>query len=94
MQHEPTATYGIVGVDIGGTFTDIVYYTAASVHADEVEAQATLHLYKVPSTPDDPVRGLLNALQALHAEQCAAIIHGSTVATNALLERKGAKLPS
>jgi len=71
----------IVGIDTGGTFTDLVV-----VDGDEIR------LHKLPSTPDDPSRAVLEGLAALlGAERLdeVRLIHGSTVATNALLERKG-----
>ena len=69
----------IVGIDTGGTFTDFVYMDGAD-----------LRIHKEPSTPDDPARAVLAGLQQLLGERVADIVHGSTVATNALLERKGA----
>ncbi len=72
----------IVGVDTGGTFTDLVLFDGAEVR-----------IHKVPSTPDDPSRAVLGGLVAVLGEsglRAARVIHGSTVATNALLERKGA----
>jgi N-methylhydantoinase A len=71
-----------IGVDVGGTFTDLVGVGASGV----VRA-------KVPSTPADQSRGVLAALDACGAEPGAvdALAHGMTVATNALLERRGAR---
>jgi N-methylhydantoinase A len=74
-----------IGVDIGGTFTDFVMNVAG-----------VLHISKRFSTPDDPSRAMLVGIEALMAGQAAAgqplhIAHGSTVATNAILERKGAR---
>ena len=71
-----------VGVDVGGTFTDLV----ALVGGRLVSA-------KVPSTPRDQAQGVMHALDlaALARQQVAVIAHGSTVATNALLERRGAR---
>ncbi|HIC22970.1 MAG TPA: hydantoinase/oxoprolinase family protein, partial [Planctomycetes bacterium] len=66
-----------IGVDSGGTFTDIVIDSADGVV-----------LRKVPSTPDDPARAILAALDSLTPDE---VIHGSTVATNALLERQLAR---
>jgi 5-oxoprolinase (ATP-hydrolysing) len=78
---------GIIGVDIGGTFTDIVYYIPpTSIHS---LGQLTVH--KVPSTPKNPAQGLLAGMQDLKVASDCVVIHGSTVATNALLERKGAR---
>jgi N-methylhydantoinase A len=73
-------TIGLVlGVDVGGTFTDFV-----------VADQAGVRIHKVPSTPADPSRAILRGLAELALPPAARIVHGSTVATNALLERKGA----
>jgi len=71
-----------VGVDVGGTFTDLVALVGGRV----VSA-------KVPSTPRDQAQGVMHALALadLAAERVAVIAHGSTVATNALLERAGAR---
>ena len=85
MQSEQT-TQGLLGVDIGGTFTDIVHFIPP-----QPSSPAQLRLYKVPGTPDDPAQSLLTGMQALNVETNAVVIHGSTVATNALLERKGAR---
>ncbi|MDH3731890.1 MAG: hydantoinase/oxoprolinase family protein [Gemmatimonadota bacterium] len=74
----------LVGVDTGGTFTDVVL-----VEGDQVR------IYKVPSTPDDPSLAVLEGLAGLLDDGALAdarVIHGSTVATNALLERKGARV--
>ena len=69
-----------LGVDTGGTFTDFVL-------AD----RDRLTILKLPSTPDNPARAFLEGVRRLNA-QGADIVHGSTVATNALLERKGARV--
>jgi N-methylhydantoinase A len=81
-----------IGIDVGGTFTDLV----------AVDDSGKAALAKVPSTPADPSIGVLDGLQllantlgielaALLAET-DRIVHGTTVATNALLEHKGAKV--
>ncbi len=70
-----------VGVDVGGTFTDL-----ASVAPD-----GTLHVTKVVSTPDDPARALFRAVDAVGGA-VDVLVHGTTVATNALLERRGARV--
>lgn len=67
----------ILGVDIGGTFTDFVLLR---------DGQITI--YKQLSTPDDPARALLAGVAVLGAP--TTLIHGTTIATNALLERRGA----
>jgi N-methylhydantoinase A len=71
-----------VGIDVGGTFTDLV-----------VLAGGGLVSVKVPSTPSDQADGVMHAigLARLAGDQVAVIAHGSTVATNALLERRGAR---
>ncbi len=81
MHNHTTRLPGISGIDIGGTFTDIVSYQAGGV----------LRVHKVPSTPRNPAEGLLKGLADLDVALENTIIHGSTVATNALLERKGAR---
>ena len=73
-----------VGVDVGGTFTDLV----------AVAPDGTLDIRKVLSTPDDPSIGLFQACDAMARPPGAAIellVHGTTIATNALLERRGAR---
>lgn len=74
-----------LGIDAGGTFTDFVFFDGEN-----------WHVHKVLSTPDNPADAILQGMQALGLEPQAAttrvyIIHGSTVATNAALERKGAR---
>jgi len=71
-----------VGVDVGGTFTDLV----------ALAPDGTVRLAKVPSTPDDPSQAVWQAVEALGAAPVAALLHGTTVATNALLERRGARV--
>ncbi len=75
---------GIVGIDVGGTFTDL-YFSGS--------AERPHRILKVPTTPQDPSLGLLNALKAagLEPAELDAILHGTTIATNAVIERKGAK---
>lgn len=74
-----------VGVDVGGTFTDLVVYNTKD---------QSLSLGKSPSTPDDPGRGVLNALRSANIELASIerFRHGATVATNTVLERRGARL--
>ncbi len=86
MQNESARFSSILGVDIGGTFTDIVYFIPPLT----ADAVGQLIVYKVPSTPENPAQGLLAGMQAINAARECVIVHGSTVATNALLERKGA----
>ena len=68
------------GVDIGGTFTDLV-----------LAENGRLRIHKRPSTPDNPADAMLAGLDALGVAPEARISHGTTVATNAILERKGAR---
>lgn len=72
-----------VGIEIGGTFTDLIAIDAGRVS-----------VCKVPSTPDAPEAGFRNALAAagIFASDVVDLVHGSTVATNAVLERKGARV--
>ena len=71
----------IAGVDVGGTFTDLILHDTAT---DEVR------IAKVPTTPDNQAFGVLAALAAagVPLDQIEAVIHGTTTTTNALLERK------
>jgi N-methylhydantoinase A/oxoprolinase/acetone carboxylase beta subunit len=87
MQSERKNFPGVLGIDIGGTFTDIVYYRPPS----KGETTGLLRVHKVPSTPLHPAQGLLKGIADLDGAQDCTIIHGSTVATNTLLERKGAR---
>jgi len=69
----------IIGIDTGGTFTDFVCWDG---YAWQVR--------KVLSTPADPAEAVLHGLSLLSHAESKLIVHGSTVATNAILERKGA----
>jgi len=71
-----------LGVDVGGTFTDLVALS-----------ERELVTAKVPSTPRDQSEGVMNAIEAaeIEAASVGALAHGMTVATNALLERRGAR---
>jgi N-methylhydantoinase A len=81
-----------IGIDVGGTFTDLV----------AVDDAGRVAVAKAPSTPRDPAVGVLDGLgrlaAALGLDRAALlaaterIVHGTTVATNALLERKGARV--
>jgi N-methylhydantoinase A len=70
----------IIGVDTGGTFTDFVYKKGKE-----------WGVLKVLSTPDNPARAVLEGLRIIAGEEEKNIVHGTTVATNAVLEKKGAK---
>ncbi len=71
-----------IGIDIGGTFTDFVLHDLTT---------GTIQTFKLPSDPSNPAKIVLEGLKQLALDGHVEIIHGSTVATNALLERKGAK---
>lgn len=72
----------LVGVDIGGTFTDVV-----------LSADGRLTFYKLLSTPANPAEAMLAGIAAVTPDQPPQqVAHGSTVATNAILERKGARI--
>lgn len=78
----------VVGVDIGGTFTDFMLYDTKS---------RAVHVHKVHSTSDDPGRAMVSGLVELCEQagiepaQVDAVFHGTTVATNAVLEHRGAE---
>lgn len=77
----------LIGVDVGGTFTDIVFH--------DTEGGAT-QIHKVPTTPDNPARAVLGGITALcdrfGVERASIdhVYHGTTTATNAILEHDGA----
>src|SRR5271156_5731910 len=77
----------MIGVDVGGTFTDIVF-------ADTDSGQNLIH--KVPTTPDDPARGVIAGIlelcvrDGIPRETIDHVLHGTTIGTNAVLEHKGA----
>ncbi|MEP5937928.1 MAG: hydantoinase/oxoprolinase family protein [Erythrobacter sp.] len=78
-----------LGVDVGGTFTDLLLFD---------EDTGNFWRHKTPSTPHDSSEGILNGVQAITAEagvaakDIAYFLHGTTVATNAVLEGKGARV--
>lgn len=81
-----------IGVDIGGTFTDLVV----------LDGSGTFFVFKVPSTPPEPEAAIIKAVETAAdsfgiatadlLRDCIQFVHGSTVATNTLLEKKGAKV--
>ncbi len=76
-----------LGVDVGGTFTDLLLFN---------EETGEFWRHKTPSTPEDSSKGILNGVEAIGAEADVSLsdveffLHGTTVATNAVLEGKGA----
>ena len=89
--NDPGAEYRI-GIDVGGTFTDMVL----------VDAGGRFHVFKTSSVPADPSRGVLDVLEIAARSlttsvrgmlsQCSVFLHGSTVATNTVLEGSGARV--
>ena len=76
-----------IGIDVGGTFTDLV----------AVAEDGSIAVRKVVTTPDDPSIGMFRALDALAPSSPVPpaidlLVHGTTIATNALLERRGARV--
>ncbi len=78
-----------LGVDVGGTFTDVLLFD---------DANGAVWRTKTPSTPHDSSEGILNGVEEIckisgvSAEDIAVFLHGTTVATNAVLEGKGARV--
>lgn len=74
-----------VGIDVGGTFTDFVFMNVED---------ATTTTMKVPTTADDPSRGIIEGLASVFSDfsLISGIAHGTTAATNALIERNGARV--
>jgi N-methylhydantoinase A len=79
----------LIGVDVGGTFTDFFALDAAS---------GAIRVYKRPSTPENPASAIVDGMRelcaeaAIEAEAIERICHGTTVATNALIQRRGGRV--
>jgi N-methylhydantoinase A len=74
----------VAGIDVGGTFTDFIAID---------EETGGIQLAKVPSTPSDEAHAVLQGLERLaRADRVRRIVHGTTVATNAILQRRGARV--
>lgn len=88
MHNIPSRQEIRIGIDIGGTFTDFVIFDPET---------GSLECFKLLSTPHNPAHAVLDGLQRVMSRPesvsklAYSVVHGSTVATNALLERKGAK---
>lgn len=86
QQTAVTADGALIGVDTGGTFTDVAVLDPAT---------GKLHVAKTPSTPDDPSEGFGNGVRegiqvaGVDGGKVSRVLHGTTVATNLILERKG-----
>ena len=78
-----------LGFDIGGTFTDFVLLDVAT---------GAIRLHKCLTTPDDPAVGALAGIKAIASEagitvaEIGELLHGTTLVTNALIERRGAQI--
>src|SRR5258706_4913819 len=86
MKKSPTSKRVRAGVDTGGTFTDFVF-----------SAGGDLRIFKLASTPNDPSRAITEGLQRIAVETGSSlaqmeVVHGTTVGTNALLQRRGARV--
>jgi N-methylhydantoinase A len=76
----------VIGIDTGGTFTDLVLHNPKT---------GGIKIAKIPSTPHNPaiaVEDIVKQVDGVAAAKSTRVVHGTTVATNALLESKGAKL--
>lgn len=83
MSTRPAASGLAVGVDVGGTFTDVFLLD---------ETAGRIQVAKVPSTRDDQARGFVEGVARLaRPTEISTVVHGTTVGTNALLERKGGR---
>ena len=77
-----------LGVDVGGTFTDLLLFN---------EVKKTIALTKVPTTPDNQASGIVKGVKKISTQagisptELTLLMHGTTAATNAVLEAKGAK---
>src|ERR1700731_1122796 len=70
-----------IAIDTGGTFTDCVWMD-----------HGRIGMLKVFSTPDDPSRAIVEALEKIGRRDALILLHGTTVGTNTLLQRKGARV--
>ena len=71
----------VIGVDTGGTFTDFIYIKDGKTG-----------ILKILSTPENPAKAVIEGVNKIALQERKNIVHGSTVATNAVLEKKGAKV--
>ncbi len=79
---EPGPSESLIGVDTGGTFTDVILR----------ESTGRVRVHKLLSTPSDPSQAIADGVARVRAGNPPHIVHGTTVATNALLERQGARV--
>ena len=69
----------LAGIDVGGTFTDIAVWD---------EASGSVRVHKLPTTPDDPTRAIVQGLREI-STPVDSLVHGTTLVTNAIIERRG-----
>ncbi|HXZ34260.1 MAG TPA: hydantoinase/oxoprolinase family protein [Terriglobales bacterium] len=81
MNHGARSRSTCIAIDTGGTFTDCIWLD-----------KGKLRILKVFSTPSDPSRAITEALQQIRVEGRLILLHGTTVGTNTVLQRKGARL--
>jgi N-methylhydantoinase A len=81
MNSENNKKSALIGIDTGGTFTDFIF-----------EKNGKWNVFKILSTPLDPSAAVLSGIDHLCYGQPVRVIHGSTVATNTILEKKGARI--
>ena len=81
----PTGATLVIGIDVGGTFTDLTVYDPGS---------GAVKAFKAPSDRDAPDNGVMATLAkaGVDLEACGLVVHGTTVATNTLLERRGPRI--
>jgi N-methylhydantoinase A/oxoprolinase/acetone carboxylase beta subunit len=78
-----------LGVDVGGTFTDLIFVD---------DGTGAILVHKVPTTPEDPSRGTVEGLRQIADEAQTApsefdqVFHGTTIATNIVIEHTGARI--
>ena len=78
-----------LGIDVGGTFTDLLLFN---------EATGEISLLKTPSTPEDQSVGIFTGIQeiiaknSLNPADITALLHGTTISTNIVLEEKGSRV--
>ena len=80
MARDPVESSELIGIDVGGTFTDFVWIN-----------EGRIQIQKVPTSTADQSLAILDGLRKIGGGPAASIVHGSTVATNALLEGAGAR---
>jgi N-methylhydantoinase A len=89
----PTRTPLRIAIDSGGTFTDCVWLAPRHAQNRRTPGDSSLRILKVFSTPADPAQAIAEAVLKIAGEiQDIIVLHGTTVGTNTLLQRKGARV--